>query len=204
MSELKVEQLSTEWFTARLGKITGSKFQKLMPTKKQKPDAWSAGQLTILREVAAQALTGEREETFTNKAMQWGIDNEQNARKAFEDSEMLVVRECGIFIHSDYIASSPDGIIGSTGETWETKCPTSKQHLLYYLDSDILFEDYKWQVIGECFCSGFKKGVICSYDPRFLEDKKLVIHRFEPTVEDFEQLNNRLTLAVEIIKDMIK
>jgi len=203
MSELKVEQLSVEWFAVRLHRITGSKFQKLMPTKKQKPDQWSAGQLTILREIAAQALTGEREETYTTKQMQWGIDNEENARRAFELHEMTTVRECGLFIYSDYIAASPDGIIESTGETWEAKCPTSKQHLLYFLDSDVLFNDYKWQVIGECFCAEKKKGVICSYDPRFPENKRLVVHRFEPTIEDFELLKNRLNLAVELIKEWV-
>ncbi len=201
--EIKCEQLTEEWYAARLGKLTGSKFQKLMPTKRQKPDAWSDGQLTILRETAAQILTGEREETFTNKAMQWGIDNEPNARRAFELHEMTTVRECGIFLYSDKIGASPDGIIEETGETWETKCPTSKQHLRYYLDSDNLMEDYGWQVIGECFCSGLTKGIICSYDPRFPDDKQLVIHRFEPTIEQFNQLQNRLELAVELIKEWV-
>lgn len=199
--EIKVPQLSTEWFTARLGKLTGSKFQKLMPTARQKPDKWNDTQLSILREIAAQALTGEREESFTTKQMQWGIDNEDNARRAYEFSEMVTVRECGIFLYSDYIAASPDGIIEDTGETWETKCPTSKQHLLYWLDSDILYKDYKWQCVGECLCSGLKKGVLCSYDPRFHDSHKLVIHRFEPTEEDFQALKDRLELAVELIKE---
>jgi len=215
-TELKVEQLSIDWFNARLGKLTGSKFQKLMMTDGQKkavataikkekelPFPWSDGQLTIIRECAAQILTGEREETFTNKAMQWGIDNEPNARRAFEDHEMLVVRECGIYIHNDYIAVSPDGDIESTQESWETKCPTSKQHLLYYLDSSILYEDYKWQAIAEAWAMGYKKGVICSYDPRFPDDKRLVIHRFEPTEDEFTELQGRLYSAVELIKEWI-
>jgi hypothetical protein len=201
--EIKCEQLSVEWFSARLGKLTGSKFQKLMPTKRQKPDAWNDTQLSILRECAAEILTGEREESFINKTMQWGIDNEQNARRAFELQEMTAVRECGIFLYSDYIGSSPDGIIEETEETWETKCPTSKQHLRYWLDSQNLIEDYGWQAIGECFCAGYKKGIICSYDPRFPDDKMLVIHRFEPTEEEFTALKNRLELAVELIKEWI-
>jgi hypothetical protein len=202
--EIQCEQLSQEWFNERLKRITGSKFQKLMPTKRQKPDQWNDTQLSILREIAAQILTGEREETFTSKAMQWGIDNEKNAKRAFELHDMVTVRDCGIFIYSDRIGASPDGIIESTGETWETKCPSSKNHLLYWLDSTVLYEDYKWQVIGECFCSGLTKGVICSYDPRFPDDKQLVIHRFEPTVEEFEQLKDRLDLAVELINEWVE
>lgn len=201
--EIKCQQLSEEWFSERLKRITGSKFQKLMPTKRQKPEAWNDTQLGILREIAAQILTGEREETFTSKAMQWGINNEPNARRAYELHEMVKVRECGIFAYSDNIGASPDGIIEATGETWETKCPTSKQHLRYYLDSQNLMDDYGWQVIGECFCAGLTKAVICSYDPRFPDDKQLVIHRHEPTIEEFEQLKDRLYLAVELIKEWV-
>lgn len=214
--EVKCEPLSIKWFSTRLGKIGGTRIKKLMPTEKQLrsintalkqdrplPFPWSDGQLTILRDVAAEILTGEREEIFTNKAMQWGIDNEPNARRAFEDKEMIVVRECGVYVCNDFVAISPDGDIEDNKESWETKCPTSKQHLLYYLDSSILYEDYKWQVIPECWSMGYKKGVICSYDPRFPDDKQLVIHRFEPTEEEFKAMENRLIAAVELIKEWI-
>jgi len=200
-NEIKCEQLSEEWFHERLSRITGSKFQKLMPTKRQKPDAWSDGQLTILREIAAQILTGERAETFTNTAMQWGIDNEPNARRAFELHEMTTVRECGIFSYSDNIGASPDGIIESTRESWETKCPMSKQHLKYYLDPDELFNDYEWQCVGEAICTGFLKGVICSYDPRYPDDKMLVIHRFKVSYSQFKKWKDRMALAVDLIRE---
>lgn len=220
--EVKCEALSTEWFNTRLGKMGGTRIKKLMPTDQQLkaitkaiekaekknlpvelPFPWSDGQLTILREIASEILTGEREETFTNKAMQWGIDNEPNARRAFEDKEMIVVRECGIYVHNDYVAVSPDGDIEDNKESWEAKCPTSKQHLLYYLDSSILYSDYKWQTIAECWAMGYKKGVICSYDPRFPESKQLVVHRFEPTKEEFKSLEDRLELATCLIKEWI-
>ncbi len=201
--EVECPQLSTEWFQVRLGKLSGSKFQKLMPTKRQKPDAWNDTQLNILRECAAEILTGEREESFTSKAMQWGNDNEENARRAYERHEMTTVRECGIFLYSDYLGASPDGIIESTGESWETKCPTSKQHLRYWLDSQNLFDDYEWQCVGECICSGHTKGVICSYDPRFPDDKVLVIHRFKLTYSQFKAWKDRTTLAVELVKEWV-
>ena len=221
-TEIKCEPLSTEWFNTRLGKMGGTRIKKLMPTEQQLkaiakaiekaekkslpvelPFPWSDGQLTILREVAAERLTGEREETFTNKAMQWGIDNESNARRAFEDKEMLVVRECGVYVYNDFVAVSPDGDIEDNKESWETKCPTSKQHLLYYLDSNILYSDYKWQSIAEVWAMGYKKGVICSYDPRFPLEKQLVIHRFEPSNEELKSLEDRLIAAVELIKEWI-
>ena len=106
MIELKVEQGSTEWFTARMGKLTGSKFTKLMPTKRQKPDAWNETQLGILRECVAELLTGEREETFTSKAMQWGNDTEPAARRALALAIDMPIRESGFWQHSDYIGSS--------------------------------------------------------------------------------------------------
>lgn len=200
--ELTAEQRSPEWFQSRLGKLTGSTFQKLMPTAKQGMNDWSETQLTILRQRAAELLTGEREDNYINKFMQWGIDNELNALRAFEDHEMTTVKECGLFLFNDDIGASPDGLLVFTEETWETKCPASKNHLRYYLDSSTLYEDYKYQCIGECLCVGYKKGVICSYDPRFQDDKKLVIHRFKPSEDDFNKLTARLLLAASIVKDM--
>ena len=204
MIELKVEQGSIEWFTARMGKLTGSKFTKIMPTKRQKPDAWNETQLGILRECVAELLTGEREETFTSKAMQWGNDTEPAARRALALAIDMPIRESGFWQHSDYIGSSPDGVIGFNEFVCELKCPTSKQHVRYLLDTDELFKDYEWQIKGHMFCTGIHECYYASYDPRFPDDKQLAYSSYALTVEDAEMLENRLSLAVDLIKEWIK
>ncbi|MBW1853134.1 MAG: YqaJ viral recombinase family protein [Deltaproteobacteria bacterium] len=204
MEEIKVIQGSTEWFEVRTGLITGSHFKDIMPTAKQKQDAWSKGQLTYLRKVAAEILTGQREDTFKSSSMQWGNDWEGIARKHYEMHELAPVRECGFYQYSDFIGSSPDGIIGDNEATFEVKCPESKQHLRYLLDSGELLKDYYWQVYGEMLCTGIDKAVICSFDPRMPVGKNLVIVNVEAKNDELENLSVRLNLAVEMIKDMVR
>ncbi|MGD8567364.1 MAG: YqaJ viral recombinase family protein [Gammaproteobacteria bacterium] len=203
--EYKVEQRSDEWFKLRIGKITCSNFGILMPTPRQKTE-WNDTQLKILREIAAEIITQEREESYTSSAMQWGIDQEDNARYLFQAQEFETVRTCGFFELSEYVGGSPDGIIVRDGEDWgnlETKCPTSKQHLLYELDKDELFKAYKYQVLGQCLVTELLPYALCSYDPRFPDSRQLIIIRGVATDEDLKPLRDRLDSAIALIRSWI-
>jgi len=203
-NEVQCEQLSDEWFKVRTGRITGSKFEKIMKTPRQKEE-WSKGQLDYLRGVASEIMTGEKPETFTSKAMERGTIVEEEARNFYEMENMITVRKCGIFTHKDFAGSSPDGIIGDNSATWECKSPDSKQHMKYLLDPESLYLEYKWQVIGEMFCTGIRKGVIVSFDPRFKDEKKkMVCYWPKPTLEEFIELENRLNAANLLIQSWIK
>lgn len=205
MNEIKCIQGSDEWFNIRLGKITGSHFDSIMPTPKQKDNALSKGQLTYLRKVAAEILTGEREDSFQSKSMVWGNTWEPTARKAYSAQVMETVRECGIFTDDIMIGSSPDGIVGNNERTFETKCPESKQHLFYYLHPEELYKEYKWQSIGEVYCSEVseRSGVITSFDPRMPDNRQLVIYDVIPTIEEFELLAYRIELCSAKIKEWV-
>lgn len=203
MKEIKVDQGSVEWFAARLGKVSASRFPKLMPTKRQKIDQWNDTQLGILREIAAERLTGEREETFTNKAMQWGIDHEPFAREALSKAIDMPIRESGFWEYSDFIGGSPDGVIGFNEFVCELKCPTPKQHLRYLLDMDEWFKDYGEQIKGQMWITGIHEGYYASYDPRFPDDKKLSYSSYGLTNEDIDLFDNRIGAAVDLIKSWI-
>lgn len=203
MTELNVVQGSDEWMEERIGRVTGSHFDTLMPTKKQKIDEWNKTQLSYLRKVAAEILTGTKELDYKSRSMEWGNTNEPFACTEYEDRFMVVARECGIFIDGDHLGSSPDRIIGEMERILEIKCPESKQHLRYLLDPQELFDEYPWQCKGECLFTGINKGTIISYDPRFLDpEKRLAIHDFEVSKKDLDMMRARLALAVQMVKDM--
>jgi hypothetical protein len=202
MKEIKCIQGSDEWFEARLGLLTGSHFQELMPSERAKKE-WTDGQLSYLRRVAAEILTGQREETYQSPAMVWGTTWEPVAREAYSDLTMTSIRECGFFQYSEYVGSSPDGIIGKDASTFECKCPASKQHLRYFLDPAELWKDYKWQVVGEMLCTGIHEAVIVSYDPRFPEIKQLAVYHPKDYADDLKKLEDRLGKATEILKEWI-
>ena len=204
-NELICEQRSKEWFAARLGKITGSKFDDLMPATMAKVEQFTQTQEDILIKVASEILTGEREESgFLSKDMQNGIDREPFALKAYENHELLEVRECGFFTISEYLGSSPDGVIEITKESWETKCPKNTTHTKYFNNPYLLFKKYKWQCVGEAWAIGYKKGVICSFNPKFSPDKQLVIYKFEVTPEDLAFLQTRLNVCIAKIKKIVE
>lgn len=205
MKEINVIQGSDEWFEIRLGKITGSHFDTIMPTSKQKDNALSKGQLTYLRKVAAEILTGEREDSYKSKSMEWGETWESASKKTYSMHEMVKVRDCGFFTDEIMKGSSPDGIIGNNERSFETKCPESKQHLFYFLNPEDLYKEYKWQSIGEVYCSDVsgKAGVITSFDPRMPDNRKLVIYEFEPTTEELELLKFRLELCSNKVNEWI-
>lgn len=196
------EQRSDEWFSIRTGKITGSKFGDVMSKGRGKAE-WGGTALAYLRQVAAEILTGEREEVFQSKAMEWGNAMEDAALMAFMDKSGLAVESCGFFENTELpgCGSSPDGV----GEdfTIELKCPTSKTHMLYLLDTEELIKAYRWQVVGEALFTGKDRAFIASYDPRFPEGKQLAIYEYptEELAEDKEKLKARLLLAVDLVKE---
>lgn len=203
--ELKFEQRSDEWKSARIGKLTASRFPDLMKTPKQRLE-WNQTQLAILRQVAAEIITGDVEEVYTSKAMEWGISNEDYGRDLWAIENFETVRTCGFYQHSEYIGGSPDGIVVRDDEDWgvfEIKAPSSKNHLKYELDKDELVKEYIGQVIGESLVTGLRSYSLVSFDPRFPDGRKFVTvtGEFEPA--EIAELENRLYKAVALLKEWI-
>jgi hypothetical protein len=61
------------------------------------------------------------------KAIQWGRDHEDDARKQYEIETKSKVAECGLFVSKEnaLFAASPDGVILSHQGLIEIKCPWS-------------------------------------------------------------------------------
>lgn len=202
--EHPVIQGSEEWHNLRTGRITGSNFPLLMKKPRGKGVEWSEGQLTYLRKVAAEILTGVSDESdYKNAAMEWGTVQEDSARIEYSDIIMKTIRSAGFFEYSDLIGDSPDGIIGDTGVI-EIKCPTSQVHLLNWLDNEQFFEKHKWQLYGHMLCSGRSNGALISYDQRMPDDRRMVVVKPpEGYLDDVNKLEERINKAAELIKEWI-
>ena len=208
--EHDIEQRSPEWLACRVGKITGSTFSDIMPSKTDMKkgifDKWTLAQEKVLYRIAAENLTWISGDGsfYVNDAMQWGIDHEEEARKAVESHMMLDSRECGIYQRGDFIASSPDAIMGDNEVTLELKCPASGTHFKYLKNPQSLYEDYKWQVLGEIFCTGLDSGIIASYDPRFQYEDTLIVYEVTDFADDMQCLIDRLDAFTEKIQELIQ
>lgn len=172
-----MEQRTDEWYAARLGKATASRIAGIVAKNKDGKPAASRENIAV--ELALEILTGNRQEGFTNAAMQWGTGTEPLARIAYEIHIGTLVEEAGFIDHPTVPMSgcSPDGLVGADGLI-EIKCPNSATHLKTITSGKAdpqYIPQMQWQmaVTGRQWCD------FVSYDPRFPEKHRLAIFRVE-------------------------
>jgi len=172
-----LEQRTPEWHLMRNGCVTGSRVADVVATLKK--GGYAACRQNYLMEVVVSRLTGLAPDHFVNAAMQWGIDNEQFARAAYEMETDCMVESVGFALHSKigYFGASPDGLIGSDG-VLELKCPTSDTHLRYIMEGVVPI-DYMPQMMAEMACTDRQWCEFVSFDPRMPKNLQLFIRRFK-------------------------
>jgi len=170
-----VEQRTEEWYAARLGKVTSSRVADIMARTKS---GYSASRENYLYELLCERLTGIPAESYISKAMQWGIDQEQFARGAYEAKTGEFVDLVGFVEHPTIpmFGASPDGMVGLVGLV-EIKCPETKKHM-HTLTTQSIDSGYKTQMTVQMMCTGRAWCDFISYDPRLPERLSLVIIRF--------------------------
>lgn len=169
---MTILQRSEDWHADRCGKVTASRVKDIS-AKPKTGKAYNALTLTILTE----RLTGVQEESFTNSAMQWGIDQEVHAITAYENETGNFVVGTGLVNHPAIKMSgaSPDGLVDQDGQL-EVKCPNSQTHLNTVLTKEVPSE-YIPQITWQLACTRRKWCDFVSYDPRLPEYLQLVIIR---------------------------
>jgi putative phage-type endonuclease len=158
-----MEQGTTEWFNARLGKITASRLNAVMAKTKSGPAATRAN---YMMELICQKLSGQREESYSNAAMERGVELEPIARGAYEAANGLFVEEIGLVNHPAIkgFAASPDGLVGDKGLI-EIKCPNTATHV-EFLKSGKIKRDYILQMHAQMLCTDRDWCDFVSYDDR--------------------------------------
>ena len=182
------EQQSDEWFALRLGKITVSHFSDVL--------CKGAGRKQYMIRLLSERLTGERHPSFSNKAMQDGIEKEPEAR-AYYESLFGKVDQVGFIEVDEYLGCSPDGLKGEDGGI-EIKDPYASTHISYIL-GERLPSTYKPQVQGIMWLANRKWLDFISYYPTMVCRPFWKIR----VCRDEEYINNTLSPAVEVfIKEM--
>ena len=171
-----MEQNTPEWHVARLGKVTASRMAELMAKTKSGP---SASRANYMAELIVERLTGAKADHFVNAAMQWGTDQEPNARLAYEAKTGELVEQIGFVQHPeiDMAGCSPDGLVGDEGMI-EIKCPNSATHIETCI-SQAIPKKYQSQMQWQMACTGRKWVDFVSYDPRMPEKLRLFIKRLD-------------------------
>jgi hypothetical protein len=196
--------LSEEQKQQRVAKFCCSSIHKLMGAK----GIGKTGE-TYIYEVAAEIMTGQPvKEEFSSAATQWGNDNEFLAKKYFETATCLRISECNTK-DNGLITGTPDGFIECENSGFEIKCPyNSGNHLKNLLlaspvDLLDLRPEYFWQIYGYFWIFGFEKFRFCSYDPRFKEEKRMLILNIPKEQVYLEQLKKRVTEANLMLQNIL-
>lgn len=174
---INLEQGSDEWKQARLGHVTASNMSEVM--SKGKGTAEAVGRYKYKVRLVAERLTMTAGESYTNAAMQWGIEQEQFACIAYEAQKETFVDKIGFVLHPDikWLGVSPDRIVGPDGLI-EVKCPNTTTHLDYLFDNKVPAEYYK-QIQCQLWVTGRQWCDFVSYDPRLPKRNQLLIVRTE-------------------------
>jgi putative phage-type endonuclease len=169
-----VEQRSSEWFAARLGKLTASRIADATARTKS---GYGSSRANLMAELVCERLTGQQGERYINGAMQHGIDTEPEACSAYEFELGVTVEKVGFLDHPsiDMAGASPDGLVGSEGLV-EFKCPQSAAHIETLLSKQVP-EKYVKQMQWQMACTGRKWCDFATYDPRMPQELQLWILR---------------------------
>lgn len=194
-------QGSVEWFEARLGKITASRFGDVLTKGRGTPFGKMA--YSYAYELVAETLTGTWKEIYA-KPLEWGREHEDDARSLYMAETFNYVTEVGFVDYGDMVGCSPDGLIGKDG-VLEIKCPYDSTNHVRALETKEVPKIYIPQVQGQLMCLERKWCNFVSYDPRFKDISKRII--FIPVDRDEEyikMLSDRINQFKTIVKSILE
>lgn len=200
------EQGSDGWRAARAGKATGSKAD-CIDAKSRDGKSEGNTRRDYRVQLVTERLTGcPVEEGFTSKDIQWGKDNEHDARMAYEQATGEIVREAGFaYLPETAAGCSVDGFIGDRG-ILELKCPKSHTHLAY-MQAKRLPPDYADQVAHNLWITGCEFADFVSFDPRFPDYLQLFtvrVYRSELKIDAHEAAVFRFLGEVDVLEARLR
>ncbi len=204
------DQRTEDWYAARLGKATASRFKDAIATKKQTEKQKKDGlpgdpmqaQLDYCTELVVERLTGQRAQKFVTAAMQWG-DHEPAARAAYERVTGRIVEETGFVAHDTLMAGcSPDGLVDWDGLI-EIKCPfNTANHIETLLNG--MPSDHIPQVQGQMWITGREWCDFVSFDPRMPAELQLHVQRIQRDLSFIADLEARITSFLQQVGTQVE
>ena len=179
------EQQTEQWFTDRLGKATASRLADVLAKTKT---GYSASRANYMTQLVLERITKTRAESYSNAAMEWGVEQEPFARAAYEAHTGQMVEEVGFIQHPDIedAGASPDGLVGDDGMV-EIKCPSSSTALECWLihaqGGNPVDAKYYAQMQFQMRCADRSWCDYVVFDPRMPAKAQLFVFRVQRNAE---------------------
>lgn len=191
-----IEQGSDEWKAIRLGIPTASRFKDVLAKGEGKT------RTSYMYQLAAETLTGQTDESYSNTYMDWGTENEPLARSAYEFIMSEIVEQVTFISNETFYAGySPDGLVGDNGLI-EIKCPKTTTHIETVI-SGKMPSGHIPQVQGGLMVSEREWLDFISYDPRIKQSMAYFSVRVYRDDEYIEKLRLELIRFNNDLADLI-
>jgi len=185
---INCEQGTPEWFAARAGVITASKFSEAIATLRSGEPSQASKDYAY--KTAIERICGETtEDTYQTFEMRRGTELEPLARIAYEARTGNLAEESGIVLTDDRMFGySTDGFVDEDGLI-EIKCPNSARKLVEMWETGDISE-YEHQIQGGLWITGRKWCDFIMFAPQLeAVGKDLFIKRVmrdDDFIEDME------------------
>ena len=168
-------QRDADWFAARAGKATASRFKDIIGRRKD-GKGYLAARDDYALELAVERLTGKPAKVIDNTAMQWGREQEQSALEMYSARHAVAVEQVGFCRHDRLDAGcSPDGLVDWDGLI-EIKCPyNSLNHVATWMNG--MPVEHKAQVQGQLWITNRDWCDFVSFDSRMPAELQLYTER---------------------------
>lgn len=198
---LSEDQRSPEWYIARSGKFTGSRFVDMLKRKDSTDfDAQPNGYKALIYQIVLERLTGTHiDNSMDSASLRWGREHEPEAKNYYMLETDCDVKEVGFLLHPtlSFVGVSPDGKVGIKNGL-EIKCPKNPfiqmQCFVHGID-----DDYIPQVQGCIWVNDADWWDFVSYDPRMPSHMKMFKQRI---YRDDDYINNMEKVALRAESDV--
>ncbi len=197
---LDVAQRSESWYAARCGSLGASQIGDAIARTKT---GWGASRANLAARLVAERMTGQPQDSYSNAAMQWGVETEPQARAMYQLETGSEVTEIGLIVHPSIVGThaSPDGLVGDAGLV-EIKCPNTATHIDTLLARTVPGK-YITQMQWQMACSGRQWCDFVSFDPRMPSDLQLWVCRVERDDERIAELESLVSEFLAEVADII-
>lgn len=192
------QQGSPEWFALRNGKVTASNFATA--TAKGKGGSASKTRKDLMYKLVAERMTGLPSESYSNKAIEYGTETEQEAREYYQALNGVSVWQVGFIERDEDIGCSPDGLVGEEGML-EIKCPFPTTHIKYIIAGKLPAE-YVKQVQGNLWVAERKWCDFMSYDSR-VSQRRAFIRRVYRDKDVIKEQHIKIVMFIDEMKEML-
>jgi len=196
--ETSIVQQSPEWFAAKLGKPSSSKMSHII-TPLGKP----AKHESYLWELAAERVSGMYAPSYQSKAMEAGIEKEDESRTGYEMICRVQVEQVGMIYQNEdrKFLCSPDGIINREyGLELKNVLPKTQ---VGYLLAGVLPYDYVVQVQSSLAISEFNRWDFFSVADG-LPPFRIKVHRDNVFIAKLQRLLEDFCEELDAVTDRLR